>query len=84
LTEDAAGSFTVRTTGSPTPALSELGRLPAGITFVDNHDGTATMSGTPARGTPGTYPLTIRADSGVSPETDQSFTLKVVPALPIP
>jgi hypothetical protein len=52
--------------------------------FVDNHDGTATISGTLPGARRVRIPLTIRADNGVSPEADQSFTLKVVPALPIP
>jgi hypothetical protein len=49
----------VTTTGSPTPSISETGTLPSGVTFADNRDGTATLSGTPDPGTSGTYPLTI-------------------------
>ena len=41
--------------------LTETGALPAGVTFTDNGDGTATLAGTPAAGTGGTYPLTITA-----------------------
>jgi large repetitive protein len=41
------GSFTVTTTGFPTPSISEAGTLPGGVTFVDNHNGTGTLSGTP-------------------------------------
>ena len=48
--EGTAGSFTITATGRPTPALSETGALPSGVTFVDNGDGTATLSGTPADG----------------------------------
>ncbi|HET9102423.1 MAG TPA: putative Ig domain-containing protein [Solirubrobacteraceae bacterium] len=76
-----AGSFTVRSTGYPTPALSEAGALPSGISFADNHDGTATLSGTPAAGSAGSYPLTITAASGASPNATQSFTL-TVPSAP--
>jgi hypothetical protein len=43
----SAGSFTVTTTGYPTPALSESGALPAGVTFTGNHNGTAALAGTP-------------------------------------
>lgn len=74
-----AGTFTVRTTGTPTPTLSETGALPAGpVTFVDNGNGTATLSGTPAAGSAGSYPITISAVFGVgtTPVT-QSFTLTV-------
>ena len=60
------GTFTVTTTGIPTPTLSETGALPTGVTFVDNRNGTATLAGTPAAGTGGTYPLTITAANGVA------------------
>jgi hypothetical protein len=72
-----AGTFTVATTGSPTPTLSEVGALPAGVTFVDNGNGTAGLSGTPAAGTNGSYPLTITANNGVAPNATQTFTLTV-------
>ena len=58
-------------------ALTETGALPTGVTFVDNGDGTATLAGTPAAGTGGTYPLTITAANGVLPDATQSFTLTV-------
>ena len=47
------------------------------MTFVDNGNGTATLSGTPAAGTGGTYPLTITASNGVGTPATQSFTLTV-------
>lgn len=79
FTAGAAGSFTVTTAaGFPTAiALSEAGALPAGVTFVDNGDGTATLAGTPAAGTGGTYALTITASNGVAPDATQAFTLTV-------
>ena len=76
------GTFTVTTTGFPTSALSETGALPTGVTFVDNVDGTATLSGTPAAGTGGTYALTITAANGVLPDATQSFTLTVASQAP--
>ncbi|MEY2518471.1 MAG: hypothetical protein QOF24_230 [Verrucomicrobiota bacterium] len=75
-----AGTFSVTTTGFPTNAsmaISETGALPSGVTFVNNNNGTATLAGTPAVGTGGTYPLTITASNGVSPDATQSFTLTV-------
>ena len=42
-------SFTVTANGVPTPTLSESGSLPKGLGFVDNGDGTGTVSGTPTR-----------------------------------
>jgi hypothetical protein len=40
-------SFTVAAAGGVTPTFKEKGTLPKGVTFVDNYDGTATLSGTP-------------------------------------
>ena len=75
--EGSAGTFTVTSTGFPTPALSEVGTLPSGVSFVDNGDGTATLSGTPAVGSNGIYSFSIKANNGVSPNASQSFTLTV-------
>jgi hypothetical protein len=74
----------VTTTGFPTAALSESGALPSGVTFTDNGDGTATLAGTPAAGTAGSYSFTITADNGVSPAATQNFTLKVARSEPWP
>ncbi|MFB3920483.1 MAG: putative Ig domain-containing protein [Terriglobia bacterium] len=70
----AAGSFIVTAAGFPTPALSESGTLPSGVTFDSS---TGVLSGTPAAGAGGTYALTLRASNGVSPESAQDFTLTV-------
>jgi RHS repeat-associated protein len=77
------GSFAVKTTGYPAAALSESGTLPAGVTFLDNGNGTATLSGTPfaLSGTPpaavaGTYHFTIKAGKSASAPS-QNFTLTV-------
>src|SRR5487761_738099 len=78
--EGLAGSFTVTTAGNPTPTLTETGALPSGVTFVDNGNGTATLSGTPATGAHGSYALTITAHNSVSPDATQNFTLTVSPA----
>jgi len=76
FTVGAAGTFTVTTTGTPTPSLSETGALPSGVGLVDNGNGTATLSGTPAAGTGGTYTITIKATNTVG-TTPQTFTLTV-------
>ncbi|MCA1982210.1 glycoside hydrolase family 3 C-terminal domain-containing protein [Nocardioides nematodiphilus] len=76
-----AGSFTVTTvtTQSPTaqevPSLSVAGRLPAGLTFTDNGDGTGTFSGTPTAA--GTFTVRVRASNEVSPTATQELTLTV-------
>ena len=80
FTTGALGTFTVTTTGSPTPTVSESGALPGGVTFTDNGNGTATLSGTPTAA--GTYPLTLTAANGVLPNATQSFTLTVTQATP--
>ena len=69
-------SFNVVATGFPSPTLTESGRLPAGLTFVDHHDGTATLSGTATAGSAGTYRLTIDAQNTTT-DPDQSFVLTV-------
>ena len=75
----AASSFTVIGTGYPTPTFSETGTLPSGITLTN----AGVLSGTPAAGTSGTYPITITAQNGTSPSATQSFTLTVGSPTPI-
>ncbi|MBO0838522.1 MAG: putative Ig domain-containing protein, partial [Actinobacteria bacterium] len=70
----AAFTFTVTTTGLPAPKLTESGALPAGLTFTDNGDGTATIAGTPAAGSGGSYPITITAANAAG-TVSQKFTL---------
>jgi hypothetical protein len=73
------GTFTVTASGFPTPSLTGSGPLPAGVTLTDNHDGTATLGGSPS-GTGGVYAITITADNGVGAAVIQNFTLTVVAA----
>src|SRR6202041_2566961 len=73
----SAGSFTLTSTGSPSPALTETGALPTGVTFADNGNGTGALGGTPAAGTGGTYNFTFAANNGVGTPTSQTFTLTV-------
>jgi hypothetical protein len=81
-------SFTVQTTGFPSGAsmvIGETGPLPAGVTFTDNNNGTATIAGTPAAATQGSlgnpvsqgYPLTVTANNSINPQASQSFTLNI-------
>ena len=44
---------------------------------MDNGNGTATLSGTPAAGTGGTYPIAVTAVNGVAPAASQTFDLTV-------
>ncbi len=72
-----AGTDTFVATGTPAPTLSETGALPATLTFTNNGNGTATLSGTPAAGTAGTFPITITASNGVGANATRNFTLTV-------
>jgi hypothetical protein len=51
--------------------------LPAGISFVDNGNGTGLLYGTPAAGSAGTYALTLIAEIGGTTQATQQFTLTV-------
>ncbi len=75
FTAGTFGTFTVTTTGYPTPSISESGGLPGGVTFVDNHNGTGTLGGTPTSG--GVFSISFTAANGVGANAVQSFTLTV-------
>ena len=45
---ESYGTFMFRTAGGPSPTITESGPLPSGVTFTDNGDGTATLTGEPA------------------------------------
>lgn len=66
-------SFTVRATGTPTPALSVSGKLPSTVSFADNGNGTGTLTGSIQRGH--SYRLTLSATNGVGRAATQTFTL---------
>ncbi len=78
FTVGVAGNFTVTTVGTPTPVISESGATPIGVALVDNGNGTATLSGTPAAGSLPFYQFTIRAANGTVDAT-QDFILTVIP-----
>ena len=75
--ELANGSFTVRTTGNPAAALSiQQGSLPSGLSFTDNGDGTATISGAADLDQVGTYDVTLQAKNLAATVTqDLTITL---------
>src|SRR5262249_22163715 len=66
-----SGTFTVTKSGFPAPTLSMTGALPTGVTF---NASTGVLSGTPAAGTSGSYPLTFKASYGAASDATQSFT----------
>ncbi len=69
---ESASSFTVTSTGSPTPTFKENGTLPAGITF---NAMTGALSGTPTSF--GVFPITFTASNGIGQAASQNFTLTV-------
>jgi hypothetical protein len=77
VTQGDSANFTVTTTGSPAPSLSETGALPNAITLTNNGNGTASLSGSATIS--GTNHITITASNGVLPNATQHFTLKVTP-----
>jgi hypothetical protein len=87
MTVGHAASYGITTGPSypATPSLSDgSAALPAGVSFTDNVDGTATLAGTPSPGSAGSYHFTITASNGISPDATVSFTLVVtdVPSAP--
>ncbi len=77
-----AGSSTVESRAYPPAALTESGALPTGVTFTDNGDGTATIAGTPATATGGSYPVTVTASNGLAPDATQTVTITVLQQAP--
>ena len=77
----STGSFSINTSGYPLPTVTESGALPSGVSFTATSAGAATLAGTPAAGTQGTYPITVTA-TGTGTAT-QAFTLVVNSGLAI-
>jgi DNA-binding beta-propeller fold protein YncE len=72
----AAGSFALTASGYPLPTFSVIGSLPTGVT-VNQSSGGWQLSGTPAIGSGGVYPITLTANNGVGATAQQSFVLTV-------
>ncbi len=73
FTVNTAASFTVTATGFPAPTFTNTGTLPTGVTLSS----AGVLSGTPALGAVGTYPIAITAANGVGSNATQNFTLTV-------
>ena len=71
FTAGTLSTFTVTATGNPAPTFSYNGAFPSGVTLSAN----GVWTGTPS--TVGTFPITITASNGVTPNATQSFTLTV-------
>jgi hypothetical protein len=73
-----AGSFTVSTSGAPpVTGIGESGTLPAGLSFIDNGNGTATIAGTPS-GSPSSHRVSLTATNGIAPDATQSLNVRVL------
>ncbi len=79
FSETTPGTFPVAATGDGPITYTESGALPSGVTLASN----GTLSGTPASGTAGSYPITITATDAKSDTTTQSFTLTVGATAPV-
>jgi hypothetical protein len=73
-----AFSYSVTTTGTPTPAISLASgsTLPGGVTLTDNGNGTATLAGTSSVAA-GAYTFSIQAVNGVTPNATKVFALTI-------
>jgi hypothetical protein len=68
-------NFQAAASGTPATFTFSLanGSLPSGVGF----SASGLLSGTPASGTAGSYPVTLNVSNGVNPSANQSFTLTV-------
>ncbi len=80
FTVGSPGVVTISAAGYPVPTLTEAGVLPAGVTFVDNKNGTGTLSGSPSAS--GVFPISFTAQNGVGSPATLPFTLTVVASVP--
>jgi hypothetical protein len=85
--EGSPGLFNVAIAETKKPVVvanfSWSGKIPAGLTFLNNGDGsTATVAGTPAVGSAGTYSLTVSAVNGAGGRAQQHLVITVVAIAP--
>lgn len=96
--EGAPVDVTLTASGAPTPTITATG-VPAGLTLVDNGDGTAHLHGTPtvapgayvvnlslANGiqtTPAPFTLTITADAAITSANHTTFTVGAAGSFPV-
>ncbi|MBO9522614.1 MAG: putative Ig domain-containing protein [Nocardioidaceae bacterium] len=66
-----------QTSGYPDATLSTDSDLPGGVTFTPQAGGKGEIAGTPAAGTGGVYPITIKGSNGTGPDATWPFELTV-------
>ncbi len=69
--------LTVSATGNPTPGITLSGRLPYGLHYKDNGNGTGYIYGTPGRTISGAYPVQVTATNGIGNPAHQTVELHV-------
>ncbi|MDO8964021.1 MAG: Ig-like domain-containing protein [Coriobacteriia bacterium] len=80
FTVGTSDSFEVSASGFPVAALESSDALPAGMTFIDDGDGTGSISGTPAAGSGGVRTVRIVAANGLSSSAVQLLRVAVLEA----
>jgi hypothetical protein len=66
--------------GYPVPTITTASTLPAGVSLVDNGNGTAALTGTPGPLSGGVHSIALTATNGVGSPVNQTFTLTVYQA----
>lgn len=75
----ASGSivnYQIPTTGYPSPTFTYTGTLPSGLQLSSS----GVISGTPASNTTGSYPISLKASNGISPDWTGTFTITITGA----
>jgi phosphatidylinositol-3-phosphatase len=81
--QDKAFTFTVKTKANPGPAsITVTGGLPAGASFKDNGNGTATLSDPDPLASATPYSIDLAATNSIG-TTDQTLSLTVTSKLPL-
>ncbi len=70
-------TFLITTVGNPTPTLTLSGALPAGLSFSNHANGTASIGGTPTA--EGSVLITVTASNGMGAADSREYTLVVNP-----
>jgi DNA-binding beta-propeller fold protein YncE len=66
-------TFTYSVSESPAGTVTETGALPAGLQFAGG-----AISGTPAAGTGGLYPVQVTASNGIGPADNETYVIMVL------